>query len=246
MDFGGVESTNLLFLMTAIFFAVFTQSLAGFGLGLVAMPLLSAMLGVRMAAPLVALVALTSTTTLLIRYRQSFNLRAVWRLWMSSLLGIPLGVSALRYVDEKVVLTLLGVVITIYALYALFKPALPEIKRPGWAYGFGFLGGLLSGAYNTSGPPVIIYGNCRRWRTAEFKSNLQGYFLLNSMIVTSTHALSHNVTSLVLKNYLLVLPVIGLGLCAGLSLDKYLNPVLFRKIVLGLLALLGIRLLFLG
>jgi len=228
--------------MTIVFFAVFTQSLTGFGLGLISMPLLTELLGIRMAAPLVALVSLTSMTILLIRYRQAFNLRSVRQLWMSSLLGIPLGVSALRHVDEQVILTLLGIVITSYALYALFKPTLPEIKRSGWAFGFGFVGGLLSGAYNTSGPPVVIYGSCRRWSAAEFKSNLQGYFLLNSLMLNGTHALNHNVTSLVLTSYLIVLPAVGLGLWAGLSLDKHLNPVLFRKMVLGLLMLLGLRL----
>lgn len=84
-----------------------------------------------------------------------------------------------------IVTAFLGVVIVAYALYALFNPTLPELAQRSWAYGFGFAGGVLSGAYNTSGPPVVIYGTCRCWQPAEFKSNLQGYFLLTRRLANS-------------------------------------------------------------
>lgn len=109
--------------------------------------------------------------------------------------------------------------------------------------GFGFVAGLLSGAYNTSGPPVVIYGNCRQWLPAEFKCNLQGFFLLNSAAVIATHALSGNFTRPVWQAYSLALPAIGLGLVAGFTLDKRIEPAVFRKIVLLLLIVLGVRLL---
>jgi hypothetical protein len=107
---------------------------------------------------------------------------------------------------------------------------------------FGFVGGLLGGAYNTSGPPVVVYGNCRRWSPQEFKSNLSGYFVVNSVMVVSTHWLSGNFTPEVTSNFLLALPALLLGFLFGQGMDKWLNPELFRKIVLVLLVLLGARL----
>ena len=121
---------------------------------------------------------------------------------------------------------------------------LPRPIHKSWAYGVGFVAGMLGGAYNTAGPPVIIYGNCRRWRPAEFKGNLQGFFVLNSTLVVIGHAVAQNLTPQVWQIYLWVLPAIGLGLVAGLSLDQYLSPERFRKIVLWLLVLLGLRLIF--
>ncbi len=139
---------------------------------------------------------------------------------------------------------LLGIVVTAYALYALTQLRLPEIQHPNWAYGFGLVGGILSGAYNTSGPPIVIYGSCRRWTPAEFKSNLQGYFMVNSVMVIFTHTLAHHYTSFVVESYLIALPGIAIGLILGISLDKYVNPILFRKIVLGLLIVVGLSLIF--
>ena len=60
----GILSIELLALMVAIFFAIFTQSLTGFGSALISMPLLVGLLGIQIAAPLVALVGLISESHL--------------------------------------------------------------------------------------------------------------------------------------------------------------------------------------
>jgi uncharacterized membrane protein YfcA len=156
--------------------------------------------------------------------------------------GIPIGVAALSKVDEEVALTVLGVVIAGYALYALFNFKIPELHHPLWGYLAGFLSGLLSGSYNTGGPPVIIYGNARRWQPSEFKSNLQGLFVVNDILVITSHALSGNFTPEIWRIYIWSLPVIAVAILAGVSLDKTLNPAVFRKVVLVLLVILGIRL----
>jgi len=235
--------SNLLPLLI-IFFSVFTQSLAGFGSGLVSMAFLPDILGVRTAVPLVALVTGSLELLLLIRYRTAFNIKAVWRSILAAILGIPIGLWALRGVSERWLLFILGVVMTGYALYALSNLKLPRLEHPAWAYLAGFLSGLLSGAYSVGGPPMIIYGNCRGWRPDEFKGNLQGIFLVNDSLALLGHALVGNLTPLVLKSYLFALPAIGLGIFAGTALDRVINPLLFRKLILGLLAFMGLRLIW--
>jgi uncharacterized membrane protein YfcA len=227
-----------------IFLAALTQTVTGFGSALVSMALLTQILGIQVAAPLVALMAGTIELVLLVRYRQALKLSAVWRIAVASVVGIPLGLWALRSVSERVVLAVLGLVIIGYAVYALASPRLPEIKQPGWAFGFGFLAGLLGGAYNVSGPPAILYGSSQRWSPAEFKSNLQGFFLLNDALVIAGHALSSHLTPIVWGNFCIAVPAIALGLVAGLVLERFINPAVFRRMVLGLLILVGLRLLF--
>jgi uncharacterized membrane protein YfcA len=227
-----------------LFLAVFTQSLAGFGVALVAMALLPNVVGIQVATPLVALVALTIEIILLLKYRHDLNLKAVWRVAVASLVGIPFGILLLKQADERVVLTILGVIIAGYGLYGLFGVNLPTLKHPGWAWGAGVIAGMFGGAYNTSGPAVIIYGNCRRWPPAEFKSNLQGFFLFSSAFIALGHVLAGTLTTSVWRLFLVSLPVMGLAIIFGVSFDRYLNPERFRKIVLVLLVLMGIRLLF--
>jgi uncharacterized membrane protein YfcA len=223
-----------------VFFAIFTQSVTGFGLALVSMPLLTAVIGLQNAAPLVSIVALITELILLIYYRDAFNLGVVWRLLLASVIGVPLGVLALRTIDPQLILSLLGIVVAGYALYALLDFRLPAIQQPAWAYGAGFLAGVLGGAYNTAGPPVIVYGNCRGWPPAEFKSNLQGFFLVNSVIVTIAHIVAGNYTPFIWRSSLVALPAMALGILVGLSLAKRISSDRFRKLVLWLLLILGI------
>lgn len=227
-----------------VFVAIFVQAVTGFGLALVSMPLLVLVLNIQVASPLVALIGGVAELLLLLHYRADLNIRAVTRLVVASLLGIPVGVLLLRRVDVGVITAVLGLLILLYALYALSGLRLPRLAHQAWGYGFGFVAGVLGGAYNISGPPVIIYGNCRQWPPAEFKSNLQGFFVVSSYTVIAVHALSGNFTPVVWRNFLIALPAMLLALFVGLRLDTHLNPERFRRIVLVVLVVLGASLLF--
>ncbi len=225
--------------------SAFTQTLTGFGSALVSMPILSPLLGIQVASPLVALMAITLEAILLIRLRSAINLRAVWRLSLAALVGIPIGIMLARSISEDIVLTVLGVVLVGYSLYALITPRLPELKHPAWAFAFGFVGGMLSGAYNVAGPAAVIYGNCRRWSPDEFRSNLQAFFLINDIFVVINHGLAGNLQPIVWSYYLVALPAILLGIFFGLKLDRRINPDVFRKLVQVLLIVMGLRLILL-
>lgn len=226
----------------AVFLAVFTQSLSGFGVALVAMALLPALIGIHLATPLVAVVALVLESVLILRYHQALDVKAIWRVVLAALIGTPLGVYFLSRVDEEISLSLLGVVITGYALYALLGLKMPRLDRPIWAYIAGLFGGVLGGAYNTSGPPVILYADCRRWPPDTFKSNLQGYFIVSSVAVVASHAINGSLIPQVWDLFWRTTPFILVGVVAGLSLDRWLDPAVFRRLVLVLLIVMGIRL----
>ena len=225
-----------------IFLASFTQSLSGFGSALVAMALLPALIGLHVATPFVALFALTIDIILLVRFRQSLDLRAIRPVVIASLVGTPIGVYFFSRIDENIALTLLGLIITGYALYALLDFNMPSLTHPVWAYLAGLLGGLLGGAYNTSGPPVILYADCRKWPPNVFKSNLQGYFIVSSIAVVLSHYFGGNLTSNIWQIFIGTLPFMAAGIIIGLYFAKKLNPLLFRRLVLLLLIFMGFRL----
>lgn len=222
--------------------AAFVQSSVGFGFALVSMPLLARVLALQTATPLVALLALAVEGVILLRYHHAFQWSDIRSLSLVSLTGIPLGVFLLRYLPGDVVATALGAILCAYAVYALLQPALPNLAHSAWAYGFGFLAGLLGGAYSISGPPVIVYGSCRRWEPAQFKSNLQGFFLVNGSFVFLAHALSGNVTAQVWQAATPALPGMALGLLLGFMISRRLAARHFRRAVLLLLLALGISL----
>lgn len=227
-----------------VFLAVFVQSATGFGLALVSMPLLTAVIGLPTAAPLMAVIGLGVELALLVRFREAVNLRTVRGLVIPALAGTPIGLYLLRVIDPAVGARVLGLIVAGYAAYALVSPHLPTLAHPRWAWGFGFIAGLIGGLYNTSGPPVIIYGSCRRWPPAEFKGNLQGFFLPTGLLVLVGHVVEGNITTAVWHNVWLAIPAAAGGLVVGLALDGRIPPATFRKVVLILLLVIGLRLTF--
>ena len=229
-------------IIASLFFAFLTFGLTGFGSGLIGMALLTPALGVATAAPMFALIAICGECLMFIRYRQHIQLQSVWRLALASLVAIPFGILIIPRLNEHLVLIIFGLVVAGYGCYSLFMPHLPQLVNRRWGFVFGFASGLLTGAYNSGGPPLVIYGNLSKWAREEFKSNLPGMFILNSIVVITSHALAGHYTQPVLENVLIGLPAMLVGLFVGWSLDKRVNPETFRKMVLFLLVVIGVRL----
>lgn len=227
-----------------LFLSAFVQGLSGFGVALVSMALLPAIIGIRDSIALVALVAFVVDFGVLLRYWRSLQFGKVLPLILASLAGVPLGIFLLRRADEGLALAILGIILVGYALYALSGLRLPELKGYFWAYSAGFLGGLLGGAYNTPGPPIIVYASCKKWEPAVFKGNLQTFFIQNSIIVLFGHWVGGSFTPDILAMFWRAFPWLLAGLLTGLAMDRWINPELFRKIVLVLLVVMGLRLIF--
>lgn len=232
----------MFFLIALVVFAgVFTQTVSGFGMGLIMMPLMLAIVGTEIARPLVALIGITVQFTVFIRLRKFVSAGSVGLLVIGGVVGIPLGnwIVERQILNEQAFITLLALVIIGYALYALFAPRLPELKTNRGLVGVGLASGVLTGAYNVGGPPVVIYADARRWTPDQLRGNLQGFFFLKSIVLILTHALSGNFTLQVWQGMVWSVPAIVLGIFVGFWLHPHISVVRFRQIVLILLLLMG-------
>jgi uncharacterized membrane protein YfcA len=233
-------TTALIFAI--VFLAALLQSLSGFGFALIIMPLITLMLGLQIAAPLVALAGLAVYSINLIRYRRAIDFREVLRLAAASALGVPVGIWVLVQGNELLVKRVLGLILITYAIYVLVRPTVPRLVARGWAYPAGFLAGCLGGAYNTPGPPVIVYCSLRQWPRDEFRAVLQALFLVNALLVVASHLVAHHVTGEVLTFYLYALPALALGILAGARVDDKLNHDHFRTLVTAMILVMGVAL----
>ena len=252
---------DLLVMLVTVAAAGFVQSAAGFGSALIAMPPLTLLFGIRTSAPLVALQGLIVSSSVLIRNRRGLDTKEAGKLIVSSLLGIPLGVWALKRVDEGIVTGFLALVLIGYAIYSLIiaprvaagvqtaagreSSEQSNSRRSMGAWVAGFLAGILAGAYNTGGPPLIIYGAIKKWPRERFKSILQSVFLINGALVVAGHAAGGLITGPVLRYYLYCAPLLLVGIFLGTRVDRLMSPEQFRKLVLVLILLLGVSLLVL-
>jgi uncharacterized protein len=230
--------------VAALFAATLVHATLGFGMALVAMPLLAMTVGVRLATPLVGLVVLTNVAVLLARTWPSVDVQVTWRLMLSSAVGIPAGVLIVRFAPEHAVKVILGVLLIAFGLYSFTHLTPPNIKRQVWLYVFGFTSGVLGGAYNTNAPPVVVWGALHQWPAERFQATLQGYFLPAAVLICAGHALGGLWTRSVFSLYLAALPFALLAIFLGRRLSNRIPAATYQHILYGALIVLGLLLLW--
>jgi uncharacterized membrane protein YfcA len=223
-----------------LFAAAFVRSAVGFGDAVVAMPILAMALGVRTATPLVAFVGPAISLLILAGSWRRVEFKAAGRLVAATLIGIPVGVYGLARLPEAPLKIALGSIILLYGLFGLVRPqARIESEKTWMPWAVGATAGVLGGAYNTNGPPVVAYGMLRGWPPESFRATLQGYFLPTGLAILAGHGLAGLWTTEVLKTFAYSLPAIVAGVLLGGVLNKKLTGELFAKIVYASLALMG-------
>jgi uncharacterized membrane protein YfcA len=142
----------------------------------------------------------------------------------------------------------LGLLIIAYAVYALFGANSFRLKKESkpWLLICGFLSGVLGGAYGVNGPPLVVYGNLRRWTAKEFRATLQGYFLAASFTGLIGYLLKGLITLQLGKYFLLSLPAVIPAILLGRYLNQRLKDGAFFKYVYIGLLLIGLLLIVLS
>lgn len=223
------------------FFAMLIHSMAGFGSALIAMPFLIAVLGPDMARPAFSIATQFTGIYFLYQYRAELSWRMILPLVLGSLVGIPLGFYVAVLLDEATFMLVLGFITIAYALYSLSGLTIPQLKER-WGLLLGLLAGLLHGAYNVGGPPLVMYGISQRWKPTLFKCNTASIFFVMGAFIVAGHFQQGNVTTEVLQNTALMTPTMFIAMYAGFSLDRFVKPRPFRIGVSLLLLIIGIKL----
>jgi uncharacterized membrane protein YfcA len=209
-----------LVVLVIILFAALIRSTFGFGDALTAMPLLTLFISLQVATPLVALMSFTISICILARCWRDVVFSSAWKLIIATIIGIPIGLFYLKGSYDEVLKIVLALVILSFSFYKLAKPKMMRLRTERASWPFGFAAGILGGAYNTNGPPVIIYGTMRKWTPAEFRATLQGYFLVTGIFIMLGHWSTDLWTSEMMVLYAICLPFILLSIFLGSRLHK--------------------------
>lgn len=230
--------------LTILFLAALIKATLGFGESLLAIPLLTFVLGIQVAAPLISLIAATVTLLLLVRNWQAIDLTATWRLLIAAIVGIPVGVWGLATLPAVWVTKGLGMLLIVVGGYNLLQPTMTGLQDWRWPYLFGFLAGLFGGAYNMASPPVLLYGAVRRWSPEQFRVTLQGFFLPVSTLILIGHASAGLWTQQVLQLYALSWPMMLVAFWLGNRFAQQIDQQIMGRLLYSALVILGVALLF--
>ncbi|MDU1904345.1 MAG: sulfite exporter TauE/SafE family protein [Dysgonomonas sp.] len=224
------------------FIATVFRSTFGFGEALIVVPLFSIFLPIETAVPLTVLMSIIVALTIVIQDHKHIHLSSAKWLIIFAALGIPFGLLILFYGNEFYVKIGLGILIILYSLYTLFGKNTLILKEDNklWLFICGFLSGVFGGAYGLNGPPLVVYGNMRRWDAQYFRATLQAYFLVANLLGFIGYIYKGMVTTFVIQYFLLSLIVIFPAIFLGRYLNKKLKGNSFYKYVYGGLILIGL------
>lgn len=224
-------------LIAVTFLATLVQGVTGFGSALVAMPLVSLLLGVRFAGPFVALLSLAINLAFLIPAGNRLPWRRVLPLLVGTSIGIPFGLLFLARADARLAQVALGLALVASGILPKRPRCAPPSEGVGKALGTGAVAGILGGAFNFSGPPVMLYAASRPWTKAETHATLQLYFLASNVVIIAGQVLAGLTTGPVVLAAGAVLPALAAGALVGWAVHRRVSEERFRHIVrLGLVA----------
>ena len=236
----------LLHVIAVIFLATLVRSTFGFGEALVAVPLLALRIPINIAAPLSVLLSITVAGIVVAQDWRHVHLRPAVGLLLATLPGIPLGLLLLTRADERLVKALLAAVIIAFSAWSLLgspRAWSSSMDRRRWLLGFGFVAGILGGAYGMNGPPLVMYATLQRWTPQRFRATLQGYFLPASAIGMLGYWIEGLWVPAVTRYYLVSLPASLVAIVLGREINRRLHGDGFVRLVhVGLIAI-GVTLL---
>jgi uncharacterized protein len=190
------------------------RGMAGFGSGLIAVPLLTLAWPVTIVVPLVVALDYLGSAG-----QGMKNANAV--LWREQLvlipfmaIGVGVGLWVLRAMSTAVLAKVLGAFVIIYAIYQMLP--LPELRGSRVAATYcGFLGGLVGTLFGTGGPFYVIYLNLRRLERAAFRATFAMNFLIDGGLRLAAFAAAGLFGRQTLGYLLAAIPVVGAGLYIG-------------------------------
>lgn len=166
------DLTTIAVLAPIAFLGSFVYGFAGFGAGVLTVPLASHVYAMPFVLAVFALLDSVNAIRACLARSHTIVCAEAVRLVPSCAVGVGLGVGLLLILPPWVLMLALGVFVLAYALYSLCSPrTLPTVTMR-WAYLAGLSGGIASAMFGAGGPPYAIYLSMRPHNTDQMRATL--------------------------------------------------------------------------
>ena len=224
--------------------AGFVNGLSGTGYALMALGFWLQAMSPLTAAPLVALCAVAGHLQALRSIWSGVRWPRLWPFLAAGLAGVPIGTALLEHVRVQPLKLGVGILLIFYSAWMGFVRRPPVISRGGRPAdaAVGLAGGVLGGMASLSGPAPTIWVQLRGWSKDEQRGVNQPF----NMAILATALASAGIAGLLDRTFwiwaAITVPISLIGARLGLLLYGRFNDVVFRQLVLVLLALSGMTL----
>ena len=201
---------------TILTIAYLVRGIAGFGSGLIAIPLLALYVPLTLVVPLVVFLDYVASASHGLKDRLHVQWKELRPLLPFSVIGVVAGIYLFKTIDAVLLANGLGLFVIFYALYTLFNN-----KESGgatsslWAAPIGLLGGLIGTMFGTGGPFYVVYLKHRGLSKTEFRATFATIFLLDGAVRLIGYLSSGYFNTEWLMLTAVALPIMAIGLYIG-------------------------------
>lgn len=241
MTFWQLSPAAMAFAVAALFAGGLIRGYSGFGASLVWVSCLCLVLPPPAVVPSTLLLETASSVTLLPKAWSDAHRPSVRWLLAGALLGLPIGIWFLAALPERATRLTVGLVVGLSALALALSRRTRRLPGRGACASMGTAFGVLNGACGMGGPPVVLMYLASPLPMTVNRASLVVFFLAADTMTVATAGTGGLLTSDVLLQTALFLPLALAGVAAGSWLYRHARGDA-RRIVLGLLAVLSLAL----
>jgi uncharacterized membrane protein YfcA len=241
-----LPANDIIALSLIIFIASLVRGFTGFGLALVAVPLIQFFLPVSDTAVFIALVNICFSLLYFRRSKRYIKGQPIGTMALWTGAGVAAGTVILKFVNPAYIQLVWGVLILLIVI-ALIRGVNFGIRSERSAFRLsGMLGGILAGATGITGPPVAIILSSVKTPKEKFSAVLSLFILFAvsfAFVFYYAAGLIH-VRTLLLA--LTTIPAMLAGLYIGDRLVSRINQKTFTAVIYVVLVIMGIITLYKG
>ncbi|WEG09253.1 sulfite exporter TauE/SafE family protein [Microbacterium horticulturae] len=219
--------------------AAAAQAVSGFGFAMLSVPLMIPVLGAPSSVVVATVLGLVLTIGSTIAERRAVEWRPVFALSGAALVGIPIGLAVLQFLDPHWLSLVIGVVV-IGATVLLARRTPLQLESRRGIVAAGVLSGAMLSSTGMNGPPVVAVFQTRGLRPVAFRASLQAAFAIQDLLAIIGFVFVARLTPQVGLLALIAVPALVLGWWLGDRLFHRIGQGAFRWIVLGMLLLSGL------
>lgn len=230
--------TTIALLVCIVALAFTVEGALGFGATVVTVTLGAFLVPIETLLPAFVPLNMVLSASIAVRGRRAVDARLlVRRIVPLMLLGMPVGMLAMRVIDGAVLVRVYGVMIVALALLELVAQRPPPSRRLGNL--LLFCAGAVQGAFGTGGPlTVFVVGKELPGKHA-FRATLSALWVTLNCVLVGGFVLDGRVNATSARTSLWLVLGLAIGSVAGELVHRRLAPEKFRVVVWGMLAIAG-------
>lgn len=211
---------------TIIIVAAILQTSSGYGFSIIATPFLLFIFNLIDAIQINLLISLCLSITLLRSIWDDTDFKLVKQLIWSSIVGLPIGIFILLYLEVQLFKISIGIVLFILTILLICRWSVTQTT--GKTYVTGSLSGMFTTAFGMPGPPLLVYFASTQMSKETLRATTLVFYLWIYFISFIIQWITVGVTKHVWISTAQAIPFLVIGLMIGQYIFTKMNSSIFK------------------